>query len=347
MFRRIAVATMLVSSALLLAAGCGSDDDDSGDGGAKKSGSASSIPTPEPLKAGGDFVICTDVPYPPAEYLEGDKYVGYEIDIMREVAERFDTEPVFEKTLFDAIIPSLQAKKCDAIISSMNVTPERQEQVAFTEYLTIGQSLMVPKGDEDTIGSLDDLAGKSVAVQVGTTLKDALDAKSTELVGTGAQKIDVQTFPDAGAAAAALATDKVDVFFADSPVVADYINKQPDSFAFAGEPIDPLPVGIAVRTADTKLNEAITDAIHAMYEDGTMAKILEEWKITDFALKVVRDAAGNTLDIDPETAEVAKGGGAAGTVEAGPSTNGTADPADAAADATASTEPATTPTTAP
>ena len=329
MFRRIAVATMLVSSALLLAAGCGSDDDDSGDGGAKKSGSASSIPTPEPLKAGGDFVICTDVPYPPAEYLEGDKYVGYEIDIMREVAERFDTEPVFEKTLFDAIIPSLQAKKCDAIISSMNVTPERQEQVAFTEYLTIGQSLMVPKGDEDTIGSLDDLAGKSVAVQVGTTLKDALDAKSTELVGTGAQKIDVQTFPDAGAAAAALATDKVDVFFADSPVVADYINKQPDSFAFAGEPIDPLPVGIAVRTADT------------------MAKILEEWKITDFALKVVRDAAGNTLDIDPETAEVAKGGGAAGTVEAGTSTNGTADPADAAADATASTEPATTPTTAP
>lgn len=343
MFRRLAATSLIVGSALLLAAGCGSDDD--GDGGSSgTSDSASKIATPEPLEAGGEFVVCTDVPYPPAEYLDGDTFVGYEIDIMTEVAKRLGTTAEYEKTLFDAIIPSLQAKKCDAIISSMNVTPERQKQVRFSEYLTIGQSLMVPKGDEDSVASLDDLAGMSVAVQVGTTLKDALDAKSDELEGSGAKAIDVQTFPDAGAAAAALATDKVDVFFADSPVVADYINKQPDQFAFAGEPIDPLPVGIAVRTADTRLNDAITDAIHDMYEDGAMAKILEKWKIEDFGLDEVTDSDGNVLamtttaaDADDKTDDA----DAAGSVEAG--TDGT----DESTGAAATPEPETMTTPAP
>lgn len=287
---------MIASSALLVAAGCGSDGSSKKDSSGTDSSSSSGISTPAPLKAGGDFVICTDVPYPPAEYLEGTKFVGYEIDIMRDVAKRLDTKPVFEKTLFDAIIPSLQAKKCDAIISSMNITPEREKQVAFTEYLTIGQSLMVKAGNTKDVGTLDDLGGMSVAVQVGTTLKAALDAKSKELTNTGGKKIDVQTFPDAGAAAAALATSKVDVFFADSPVVADYVNKQPDQFAFAGEPIDPLAVGIAVRPADKELHDAITDAIYAMYEDGAMHKLLEQWKIGDFALDVVRNSAGDALN---------------------------------------------------
>lgn len=273
----------LVLVAAFTAAGCG--DDDSKDDKAKdaKRTTASSS-TPAPLEAGGDFAVCTDVPYPPAEFLEGDEYTGYEIDLMNEVAERLDTTAVYEKTLFDAIIPSLDAKKCDAIISSMNVTPEREKQVAFVEYMAIGQSLMVPKGKESGVSGLDDLAGMSVAVQVGTTLKDALDAKSTELEGAGKEGIDVQTFPDAGAAAAALKAGKVDVFFADSPVVAEYVNKDEASFAFAGEPIDPLPVGIATRLDDEELHDAIQDAVEAMYADGTMVDILTEWNVQDFAL---------------------------------------------------------------
>ncbi|MCW2921473.1 MAG: binding-protein-dependent transport system, secreted component [Thermoleophilia bacterium] len=268
--------------ATVVAAGCGSDDSD--DGGSKDSGSTSKVSTPAPLEAGGEFVVCTDVPYPPAEYLEGSKYVGYEIDLMNEVAKRIDTTTVYEKTLFDAIIPALQSKKCDAIISSMNVTPEREKEVAFVPYMAVGQSLMVTKGEGEGIENLDDLAGKAVAVQVGTTLKDALEKKSDELKGDGKDPIDVQTFPDAGAAAAALKTDKVDVFFGDSPVVADYVVKDEESFEFAGEPIDPIEVGIAMRTDDTKLQDAVQDAVDAMYEDGTMVDILARWNVEDFAL---------------------------------------------------------------
>lgn len=280
--RRFLAFLPVVILASLVAVGCGGDDEGSNDDGGSRGGDE--VSTPAPLEADGDFVVCTDVPYPPAEFLEGDKYVGYEIDLMNEVAERLGTTAVYEKTLFDAIIPALQSKKCDAIISSMNITPEREKEVAFVPYMEIGQSLMVAAGNEEGIEGLDDLAGRSVAVQVGTTLKDALDAKSKELTAAGSEGIDVQTFPDAGAAAAALKTDKVDVFFGDSPVVADYVVKDEESFEFAGEPIDPLPVGIALRTEDTELQEAVQSVIDDMYEDGAAEDILAEWNVADFML---------------------------------------------------------------
>lgn len=284
MSRTIAL-LLAVLAALLLAAGCGEDDGDGdgGDGGGSTA-AKSDIETPAPLESGGELVVCTDVPYPPAEFLEGDKFVGYEIDIMNEVADRLGVEATYEKTLFDAIIPALERKKCDAIISSMNVNPEREKQVAFVEYMEIGQSLMVQRGEGEGVDTLEDLAGRSVAVQVGTTLKDALDTTSKELTAAGKEPIDVQTFPDAGAAAAALERNKVDAFFADSPVVAEYVNKEQDSFEFAGEPIDPLPVGIALRKEDTELQDAVQEAIDSMYEDDTMEEILSRWAVEDFML---------------------------------------------------------------
>lgn len=285
---RFAAVLLLLLTALLLAAGCGNGETDDG-GDARSDDDKSQIETPAPLEAGGDFVVCTDVPYPPAEFLEGDKYVGYEIDIMNEVAERLGTEAVYEKTLFDAIIPSLKGKKCDAIISSMNVTPERQTEVDFVEYMEIGQSIMVQAGEAEGIDSLEDLAGRSVAVQVGTTLKDALDAVNED----ADEEIDVQTFPDAGAAVQALKRDRVDAFFADSPVVADYINKDEGAFEFAGEPIDPLPVGIAIRPDDTELHDAVQEAIDSMYEDGTMEELLSDWNVEDFMLADKNDDEGS------------------------------------------------------
>ena len=70
------------------------------------------------------------------------------------------------------------AKKCDAIISGMNDTPERRKQVAFVDYISVGQSLMVKKGNPKHIKSLASLSGKSVSVEVGTTNKAFLDQTS-------------------------------------------------------------------------------------------------------------------------------------------------------------------------
>ena len=284
--RRSLAMIATVAAAALLAVGCGSDDEDT-------TGSADSdTTTPAPLEAGGDWVICTDVPYPPAEFQEGSEFKGYEVEMGEEIAKRMGVEAVFQKTGFDGIIGALLANKCDAIISSMNVTEERAAQVSFVEYMTIGQAVAVAPENEGKIQSLEDLAGMTVAVQLGTTRGAAI----AEANKTLDPKIDVKSYPDAGAAASALQTDKVDAFFSDAPVVADYVNKQPDAFAIGGTQIDELPAGIALRPDDEELIDAVQDAIDAMYEDGTIEDIFAEWNVDDFLLSDSGDDSGDDGD---------------------------------------------------
>jgi polar amino acid transport system substrate-binding protein len=234
--------------------------------------------------AGGKLVFCSDITYPPEEFYQGGKPVGSDIDIGRDVAKRLGRTAQFDNTGFDGIIASLLAKKCDLIISGMNDTPERRKQVGFVDYIKVGQSLMVKAGNPAKISTLSSLAGKSVAVEVGTTNKTFLDQESKKLKKAGKQAIKVTPFPKDTAAAAALKTGRVDAYFGDSPVVAYYV-QQDKSLAFGGSPVNPILVGIAVRKDDATLKSGVQKAIDAMYKDGTMKRILAKWKMSATALK--------------------------------------------------------------
>ncbi len=119
----------------------------------------------------------------------------------------------------------------------------------------------------------------------GTTNAGFLQQESSKLGSQGKPGIDVVTFPKDTDAANALKTGKVDAYFGDSPVVAYYIAQNPSSFAFGGQPINPIPVGIALRRDDTQLREATQQAINMLYANGTMGHILAKWKLSEFALK--------------------------------------------------------------
>jgi polar amino acid transport system substrate-binding protein len=277
-----ALAGALIVLLALVAAGCG--------GSSKKAAtttgsSGASITAPASIASAGTLVFCSDITYPPEEFYEGTKPVGSDIEIGTEIAQRMGVKAQFDNTGFDGIIPALLGKKCDAIISGMNDTPERAKQVAFIDYIKVGQSFMVKKGNPENITGVPSLAGKSASVEVGTTNKDYLDEQSKKLKAQGKKPIDVVTFPKDTDAANALKTGKVDAYFGDAPVVAYYIEKDPSSFTFGGSPINPILVGIAIREGDTELQDAVKQAVDAMYADGAMAKILKKWQLTATALK--------------------------------------------------------------
>ena len=248
---------------------------------AAPAGGGAAIQAPGSVKSAGTLVFCSDITYPPEEFYKGSTPVGSDIDIGAEIAKRMGVKAQFDNTGFDGIIPALQGKKCDAIISGMNDTPERQKQVAFVDYINVGQSFMVKKGNPEHINGIPALAGKSASVEVGTTNKDYLDQQSKKLP----KPIDVVTFPKDTDAANALKTGKVDAYFGDAPVVAYYVKQDPASFAFGGSPINPIAVGIAIRKNDTELQTAVKAAVDAMYSDGTMAKILGKWQLSSSAMK--------------------------------------------------------------
>jgi polar amino acid transport system substrate-binding protein len=244
---------------------------------------AAGITPPPNIKSAGKIVYCSDITYPPEEfYKKGTtQAIGSDIDIGTAIAKRMGVKAQFDNTGFDGIIAALLSNKCDAVISGMNDTPERAKQVFFVDYISVGQSLMVKTGNPEHISSLKSLSGKSVSVEVGTTNKDFLDAANKKL----SKKIEVVSFPHDTDAANALKTGKVDAYFGDSPVVAYYIAQDAASFGFAGSPINPIPVGIAINKKNAAFKAAVQKAVNGMYADGSMKKILAKWKMSDFALK--------------------------------------------------------------
>jgi len=251
-------------------------------------GSGASITAPASIASAGKLVFCSDITYPPEEsYKQGTTTPeGSDIDIGNYIADKMGVKARFDNTGFDGIIAALLAKKCDAVISGMNDTPERRKQVAFVDYLKVGQSFMVKKGNPENITGIDSLAGKSASVETGTTNKDFLDAQSKRLTSQGKKAIKVVTFPKDTDAANALRTGRVDAYFGDAPVVAYYIEKTPDAFSLGGTPVNPISIGIAINKSNTELQSAVRKAIAMIYADGTMDTILTKWKLAGAVAKL-------------------------------------------------------------
>jgi len=137
-----------------------------------------------PSSISGDTVnFCSDTTYPPMESIVNGKPSGADIDIANAITKLWGKKAQITTQGFDVLIPVLQAKKCDAVISAMTDTPERAQKVDFADYVTVGMLLMVKKGNPENIADINSLAGKSVAVEAATTEKAKLDAQNKILAG--------------------------------------------------------------------------------------------------------------------------------------------------------------------
>ena len=215
-------------------------------------GTASAAP------AAKTIVFCSDTTYPPMESIVGGKAVGADVDIANAAAKLMGATAQIKSVGFDVIIPALLQKKCDALISAMTNTKARRKQVDFVNYVTVGMSLMVKKGNPSHIMGLTSLSGKSVAVEAATTEKAALDAMNKKFSKQGKKQINIKIYTADTTAAAALLAGKVDAYFADATPVLYYIKKATGKFQTAGKQIQAAPEGIATRKGDP-LRKQFTD----------------------------------------------------------------------------------------
>ncbi len=245
---------------------------------------AAAIAPPPSIARAGRIVFCSDLGYPPMESLQGSRPVGADIDIGSAIAKSMSVKAQFRNVGFDGIIAALLAKKCDAIISGMTDTAQRRKQVDFTDYLIVGMSLMVKKGNPQHISGLASLSGRRVAVQLGTTEKDALTALNKRLSKQHRKPVVIKLFNKDTDAAAALFTGKVDAYFSDDPPVGYYVKQSGGKFEVAANKIQAAPYGIATRRHDP-LGAATRKTIAQLYANGTMKAILAKWGLSAFTLK--------------------------------------------------------------
>jgi polar amino acid transport system substrate-binding protein len=239
-------------------------------------------------------VICSDIPYPPQEFFDDSgNPVGSDIEIGQEIAARLGLTPQIENSVFDTIIAAVTSGKCDIIISAQNITADRVKQVDMIPYFQAGQSFVVAKGNPAGIKTQDDLCGKSVAAETGTTEVDYLKGTgdyeghglSAACQGKGKAAIDIKEYPKDSDALAALISGNVDAYFADSPVAGYYTVQQPDKFELSGLTLDQAKEGISVPKDKNALRDAVATALKSMMDDGTYDQILQKYGVQDGALK--------------------------------------------------------------
>jgi polar amino acid transport system substrate-binding protein len=253
-----------------------------------------SIPADQ-LVVAGHLTICSDLPYPPQEYFDpnGDP-IGADIEIGGEIAARLGLKESIQNTVFDTIAAALLAGKCDLIMSSYDIRPDRLSQFNMIPYFKSGQAFVVAKGNPENIKATADLCGKAVGVESGTSELDHLngtgsykpaDGLIAQCVAAGKAKIDVKPFAHDSDALLSLQSNKVSAYFTDLPVAAYYVKQQPDLYEVTLN-LNPVTQGIALSkdSSKAKLEAGVKAALESMMADGSYLKILSKYNLQAGAL---------------------------------------------------------------
>ncbi len=217
----------------------------------------------------GKLLVGSDTAFPPFESMNGDVAEGFDVDLMNAIGEKLGLEVVFMTEIFDTLIPTLQAGgKFDVIASGMTIKPEREEEIDFTDpYYDSNQSLVMAAGS--TYNAPEDLAGKKIGVQSGTTG----EAWAQENIPDA----ELVPFKNATEAFSAAAAGNVDAIVNDLPVSTELLKEDDRGLEIVAQIPTGEQYGFAVSEENPALLAAMNDALAELRADGTYAEIYEKW----------------------------------------------------------------------
>ncbi|WP_350313788.1 arginine ABC transporter substrate-binding protein [Dickeya fangzhongdai] len=210
--------------------------------------------------------------YPPFESLDaGNQIVGFDIDLANALCKQLQATCTFTNQAFDSLIPALKFRRYDAVISGMDITPERSKQVAFTQPYYANSAIVIAQ--KGKLHTLADLKGKRIGMENGTTHQKFLQDKHPEV-----KTVPYDSYQNA---LIDLKNGRLDGVFGDTAVVNEWLKTNPD-LATVGEKVtDPayfgIGLGIAVRPDNQALLEKLNSALNAIKADGTYKAINDKW----------------------------------------------------------------------
>jgi ABC-type amino acid transport substrate-binding protein len=245
-------------------AGCGDDDDDGGgDGG----GGAQNLE----LIQEGQLLVGTDTPYEPFEIGQPPDITGFDIDVMNAIAEKLGVEATYQDTSFDTIFRDTANGQFDIAAAASTITADREKTVDFSDpyYQSVGALVVAEDSD---IASFDDVAGKIVGTQDGTTFE--------EYANTQTDAAEVRGFPEGPDAIAALRTEQVEAVIIDKPVAVDAVEKQGGVEIAAEAETDEL-FGFPMAQDSDNLEQGVNDALQQIKDDGTLTELYQQYFNTE------------------------------------------------------------------
>lgn len=269
-WQRISYAGIAVTALVLT--GCGGQE-------AESAGNQESGASDLALVQDGVLTSCANFSTPPNIYTEADGTpVGAEIGLAETIAEEMGLEIAFPEYSFSGLIPALQAKQCDVIMSTLYIKPEREEIANFVPYLLSGSGVSVSRDNPEGVTGFDDsLCGVRAAAITGTTGAGLVEEKSAECESAGNEAIEISLLDRSADALQQLIAGQVDAFVDTYELMRYYENQSGGDFTVVGEPIGQVSIGAATLKENTELHEALGSAFDKVVESGRYAEILKEW----------------------------------------------------------------------
>lgn len=220
------------------------------------------------------LIVATDTAFVPFEFKQGDKYVGFDIDLWDAIAKQLNLTYTLKPMDFSGIIPALQTRNVDLALAGITITEERKHAIDFSDgYYNSGLLVMVRADNQDIKGE-QDLAGKVVAVKSGTGSVDYAKAniKTKEL----------RQFPNIDNAYLELGTNRADAVLHDTPNILYFIKTAGNGkFKAVGDSIKAQQYGVAFPKGSDDLRNKVNTALKTLRDNGTYATIYKKWFGTD------------------------------------------------------------------
>jgi len=197
------------------------------------------------------------------------KLIGFEVDLADEIARELGVRPKQAQNAWDSLVPALMRGDSDIAMNGIEITPQRQKEVLFSEPYYIYTEQLVVRKDEEAIQGVDDLKGKKVGTLSGTVAQDIL-------MNMGG--VDVKIYAGQVEPYEDLAIGRLDAVLLDLPIAAYYAKPNP-KLKYAGPPVGEGFYGIAIRKGDEDLKKRIDEILDKLMRTGRLKAIYEKWDL--------------------------------------------------------------------
>ena len=201
------------------------------------------------------LVVATDTAFVPFEFKQGDKYVGFDVDLWAAIAKELKLDYELKPMDFSGIIPALQTKNVDLALAGITITDERKKAM---------------KANNNDVKSVKDLDGKVVAVKSGTG--------SVDYAKANIKTKDLRQFPNIDNAYMELGTNRADAVLHDTPNILYFIKTAGNGqFKAVGDSLEAQQYGIAFPKGSDELRDKVNGALKTLRENGTYNEIYKKW----------------------------------------------------------------------
>lgn len=227
-------------------------------------------------KAGSDaegvktLIMATNAEFPPYEYYEGDTIVGIDVDIANAIAEDLGMKVKVEDMAFDSVVTAVQTGKADIGLAGLTVNEERLLNVDFTDTYAKATQVIIVREDS-TIATPDDLNGKTIGVQLGTTgdiYADDIEGATVDRYNKGADAVQ------------ALKTNKIDAVIIDSEPAKVFV-KENEGIKILDEEFTNEEYAIAIKKGNDELLKQFNESLNKLKESGKLQEIIDKYIVAE------------------------------------------------------------------